>query len=196
MHDMIERAGVTDSVAPANTGVSEPSYSVHSIHMVRTAMTNHLALSQMADQKANILMGANFLVFTLSVSEFSKGNHQFALLVLVFTAFISAMLAMVAVVPKTAPPSLAADEDINLLFFGVFTGFPQEEFVSRVLHRAQSDHTVLSTMLRDIYQNGSVLQRKKYRFLAYAFNTFRVGLVLAFALFLIENRALVVGVLD
>jgi len=195
MHDMVERAGMAKDAIPAMPASDDPDYSVHAIHMVRTAMTNHLALSQMADQKANILMGANFLVFTLAVSEFSRGNHQFALLVLVFTAFISAMLAMVAVVPKTAPPSLADDAHINLLFFGVFTGFPQEEFVERVLHRAQSDHTVLSTMLRDIYQNGSVLQKKKYRFLAYAFNTFRVGLVLAFALFLIENRAMVVGVL-
>ncbi|CCA91575.1 MULTISPECIES: Pycsar system effector family protein [unclassified Novosphingobium] len=162
------------------------TYSVHAIHMVRTAMTNHAVLSQMADHKANILMGVTFLVFTLSVSAFGGGNYRVSLLILVLSAFLSALFAMAAVTPKVTPPKLSDDELDNLLFFGVFTGLPQEEFIDRAMQRAETDGRVLSTMLRDIYQNGVVLQRKKYRYLSYAFRTFRIGLVLAFAAFVLE----------
>jgi len=36
---------------------------------VRTALQANLTLSQMADQKASILMGATFVVFTLAVGQ-------------------------------------------------------------------------------------------------------------------------------
>lgn len=181
--------------APAST-VSEASpaahpddtaYSVNAIHMVRTALANHVALSAMADRKANILMGVTFLIFTLSVSAFSNGNYRIALLILLLSAFVSAMFAMAAVMPKTSPPKLADDELDNLLFFGVFTGLPQEEFVERMMRRCETDDLVLSTMLRDLHQNGMVLQRKKYRYLSLAFRTFRIGLVLSLIAFMLEN---------
>jgi hypothetical protein len=42
-------------------------------------------------------------------------------------------------------------------------------------------------MLRDIYQNGQVLQRKKYRLLGYAYRIFLVGLTVTLITFLIES---------
>lgn len=180
------KSGMTPSPSEPYDG---REYSVHAIHMMRTAMTNHVALSQMADHKANILMGVTFLVFTLSVSAFGGGDYRISLLILVLSAFVSAMFAMAAVMPKTAPPRLPDGEFDNLLFFGVFTGLEQEEFVDRLMARAETDGRVLSTMLRDIYQNGAVLQHKKYRYLSVAFSTFRIGLVLAFVAFVLENGA-------
>jgi hypothetical protein len=183
-----------EAVAPLDA-YDEGAYSVHAIHMVRTALTNHIALSQMADHKANILMGVTFLVFTLSVSAFGAGHFRIALLILVISAFVSAMFAMAAVMPKTAPPRLPDDELDNLLFFGVFTGLPQEEFVRRLMRRSETDGRVLSTMLRDLYQNGSVLQHRKYRYLSIAFRTFRIGLVLSLIAFILENGAEFVGLM-
>ena len=184
-HDADPVAGGSEFAAAAlHDGTA---YSMNAIHMVRTALTNHVALSAMADRKANILMGVTFLVFTLSVSAFSNGNYRIALLILVLSAFASAMFAMAAVMPKTSPPVLADDELDNLLFFGVFTGLQQEEFVERLMRRCETDGRVLSTMLRDLYQNGIVLQRKKYRYLSLAFQTFRIGLVLSLIAFILEN---------
>ncbi|PEQ10704.1 hypothetical protein B2G71_20965 [Novosphingobium sp. PC22D] len=167
--------------------------SVHAIHMARTAMTNHMALSQMADQKANILLGANFLAFTLAVGQAGAGQYSVALLVLALTAFVSALLAIVAVVPKTsirtADPHAAG---ANLLFFGTYTSLSQDEWIDRIMERSQTDGRVMMTMLRDVYQNGAVLRAKKYRYLGYAFNVFRLGLIIAFILFLWENREVIV----
>jgi hypothetical protein len=41
-------------------------------------------------------------------------------------------------------------------------------------------------MLHDIYQNGQVLQRKKYKFLAFAYKSFMIGLCLTAITFVIE----------
>ena len=41
-------------------------------------------------------------------------------------------------------------------------------------------------MLHDIYQNGHVLQRKKYKYLAYAYKTFMAGLTITAITFAIE----------
>ncbi len=41
--------------------------------MIRTTEIMTLQLGQMADQKANILMGATFVVFTLAVGQTTAG---------------------------------------------------------------------------------------------------------------------------
>lgn len=51
----------------------------------------------------------------------------------------------------------------------------------------ETDGRVFSTMLRDIHQNGMVLQNRKYKFLSYAFRTFQIGMSITFVVFLIES---------
>ena len=62
-----------------------------------------------------------------------------------------------------------------------------------MLQRLASDETVFRTMLRDIYQNGQVLQRKKYRFLGLAYRIFIAGLTLTLVTFLFESREALLG---
>lgn len=165
-------------------------YSVHAIHMVRSSMTVHMQLSQMADQKASLLMGATFVVFSIAVGQATSGSYKVSLLVLALSAFISAMYAVAAVVPKimAKPPEGSRP---NLLFFGVFAHLPEEEYIDRLMEASETDGRVLSTMLRDIHQNGMVLQHRKYRLLAYAFRTFQIGLTITFIVFLYESRDLI-----
>ena len=61
------------------------------------------------------------------------------------------------------------------------------QFISRMLDVLHTDEDVFRTMLRDIYQNGQVLQRKKYRFLGHAYRIFLAGLSLTLVVFLIEH---------
>ncbi len=59
------------------------------------------------------------------------------------------------------------------------TGVPRHtEFADSVINRLTNDEDVYRTMLKDIYQNGQVLQRKKYRYLGFAYRAFLVGLTL------------------
>ncbi len=65
------------------------------IHALRTAQTIHLQLSQMADQKASILMGATFLIFTIAIGQARGGMvPPLPLAILGGFAFVSAILAV------------------------------------------------------------------------------------------------------
>jgi hypothetical protein len=175
--------------APHDTPAALPNFTVHAIHLVRTTTQVNLALSQMADQKASILMGATFVVFTIAVGQAGKGNFPIALMVLAISAFLSAMFAVAAILPSIRPPAASSDDD-NILFFGVFTQLDEDDFARQVLSRLGSDEQVFRTMLRDIYQNGQVLQRKKYRYLGLAYRIFLAGLTVTLIMFLIESREL------
>ena len=45
----------------------------NAIHLLRTAVQTNMQLSQMADQKANMLIGASMVIFTLSVAQLRSG---------------------------------------------------------------------------------------------------------------------------
>ncbi len=168
-------------VPKAAPSVPSPSgYSNHAIHLVRTTQQINLMLSQMADTKASILMGATFLVFTVSVGQATNGTLPLALAVLALFAFVSAMCAVFAVLPAVSSPTSARlnDGKPNKLFFGYFTHMDEDEWTESILAELRADETVFRTMLHDVYQNGQVLQRKKYKYLAYAYKSFMTGLVL------------------
>lgn len=163
------------------------NFSVHAVHLIRTTQQINVALSQMADQKASILMGATFLVFTISIGQVRAGGFALPLMILAFFSFISALLAVYAVLPATGSPPT---EDRNILFFGTFTAMSETEFADAVIDRLEDDETLFRVMLRDIYQNGQVLQRKKYRFLGMAYRVFLLGLVLTIIAFMMTYLGL------
>ena len=53
----------------------------------------------------------------------------------------------------------------------------------------REDEDLFATMQRDVHQNGLTLAHRKYRFLAYAYRTFIVGLSVTFVVFIIDNGA-------
>jgi hypothetical protein len=167
---------------------SPSGYSNHAIHLVRTSQQINLALSQMADAKASILMGATFVVFTIAVGQARNGSVPWSLSVLALFAFISASCAVFAVLPSVGGPKSGKlnDGKPNKLFFGYFVHMPEEEWVDSILGELHADETIFRTMLHDIYQNGQVLQRKKYRYLSYAYRIFMVGLTLTLVTFVAE----------
>jgi Family of unknown function (DUF5706) len=182
---------LTGEQAVTSTEAPPPrSFPPNGIHLVRTAQTMTLQLSQMADQKASILMGATFVVFTVAIGQAGRTGMPIALSVLALFAFISALLAVMAVLPRTTPHGAAAGS--NILFFGNFTRMSEDAFIAEMKQRLASDETMLETMLHDIHQNGMVLATRKYRFLALAYRSFIVGLTLTLIVFLVE-RAMVMG---
>ena len=158
------------------------------VHVLRTAQTMHLQLSQMADQKASILMGATFVIFTLALGQAKGGIPPLPLAVLGGFAFLSAILAVSVVMPSIRAPRGVAP--LNLLFFGSFTQLSEAEFVAALRERVASDHGSLEIMARDLYQNGQVLARKKYRLLGHAYRVLLAGLVASLGAVIWEVAAL------
>ena len=175
---------VADPDATA-TDVDPRAYSPQAIHMLRTVQNNTLKLSQMADQKASILMGATFLVFSMVVGRSLGGELSYPLAILAVFAFFSSLCAVMAVLPRVGgalPPGVRR----NMMFFGHFHDLDEEEWTRGVLAELHADERVFRLMLHDIYQNGQVLQHRKYRFLGYAYRLFVAGLVATLVTFVVE----------
>jgi ABC-type transport system involved in cytochrome bd biosynthesis fused ATPase/permease subunit len=167
-------------MTPTSAKTKEPAprtnpYVKDSIYLIRTSVQANIMLSQMADQKASILLGATFVVFTLVIGQAGKGEIALPLMILACFAFFSALCAVAVVMPSVKKVPKSA-ESSNLLFFGVFSQMGEKEFADTVLEELKDEERLFRLMLRDLYQNGQVLQRKKYRFLSYAYGLFLIGL--------------------
>jgi hypothetical protein len=162
------------------------TFSPNAAHLVRTVQQSHVQLSAMADQKASILMGATFVIFTITIGQAHGGNAPLPLLILGGAAFLSAVFAILAILPATHYRGVGAG---NLLFFGSFTQLAEAEWTERLIERLEGDDAIFRTMLHDLYQNGVVLERKKYRMLGWAYRIFLVGLTASFAAFVVQAFA-------
>ncbi len=112
------------------TSPGTPTYSAHAVHLMRTAQINTLTLSQMADQKASILLGVTFLVFSLTVSRSLVGDVQPSLILLAGFSFLSSLCAVMAVLPSVKKPT-QSDDLPNKLFFGHFADLNEDEWARR-----------------------------------------------------------------
>lgn len=155
-----------------------------SVHLLRTTMQAQYQLSQMADQKANMVLAASFVIFSVSISLGSTGARPLPLLVLGGAAFLAACLAVLAVLPSVKTPP-APKGPANILFFGSFTQLSEAEFVERLMEVAKDPVTSFEAFAHDIYQNGRVLALKKYRYLGWAYRILLGGLILALAAFVL-----------
>jgi hypothetical protein len=143
-------------------------------NMLVQAQATHVEFSAMADSKASILMGATFVVFSLTIGEMESNRISLPLLLLGAFSFAATVLSVLAILPEIGGKMTGKP---NLLFFGVFCRMKEEEFVDELVTTMRSEEQVYRMMARDLHQNGVVLQRHKYRWLKYAYRTFLVGIV-------------------
>lgn len=156
------------------------TYSMDSAHLLRTTAMIQYQLSQMADQKASLLLGITFVIFTIAVGQAKLAEPQPALLILGATAFLAALLTVMAVLPSVKP---GPNPERNLLFFGSFSRLSEDEYVERLLDICKDNQGIYEAFAHDIYQNGRVLAFKKYRLIGYAYRVMLVGLSLSFLAF-------------
>jgi hypothetical protein len=163
----------------------EKPFPANSIHVIRTAQTITVQLSAMADQKASILMGATFVIFTITIGQSHGQVPPLPLLILGAAAFAAAVCAVLAIIPAVGLGRRRGR--VNLLFFGSFAALDEEEFVSELVGKLRNEEEFYRLMARDMYQNGSVLARKKYRLLGYAYRIFLVGMTASLIAFVAER---------
>lgn len=156
-------------------GGRERKFGGDAIQAIRTASQAHYHLSAMADRKASMLMGASFVVFSISVTQAGKGTLPPAMLVLGVSAFLSSLIAAITVMPSIIGGKQLQGRR-NLMFFGGFADMSEEDYVEEMLDRLEDQPRFLEMVARDVYQNGQVLAHKKYRLLKIAYSIFIVGL--------------------
>jgi hypothetical protein len=151
--------------------------------MLRTTQQHHVALSTMADTKANIIITVSSIVLTLSLGRLDHVALRTSMLVLAGFTLLTLLLAILAVLPKYRPLRLQAGAPLprqfNLLFFGHFSELDRERFQREMARSLAADGSVYRTMVSDIHSLGSYLAHHKYRYLRLSYLSFLAGFVLA-----------------
>jgi hypothetical protein len=160
-------------------------FPANAAQVIRTAQTINVQFSAMADQKASILMGAAFVIFTITVSQSHGQTPPLPLLILGATAFAAAVCAVLAIVPAIGFGRRKGRS--NLLFFGSFASLDEEDYVAQMVATLRDEEESYRAMAHDMYQNGCVLARKKYRMLGYAYRIFLLGMTASLIAFIVER---------
>jgi|SRR6478735_7462684 hypothetical protein len=163
-------------------GLGNPDYEfpkeVH--NLVIAAHEGNWNLSEMADNKASILMGASFVVFSLSIGDVASGKASFPLLVLTLFSFAATVLGVLTVRPNRLRKFKLDPNNVNIMFFGSYANISREEYVEQMMKVLTSEEEVYKRLARDVYDHGCILRADKYRWLYWSYTLFLVGLVITF----------------
>jgi hypothetical protein len=163
-------------------GLGNPDYEfpkeVH--NLVIAAYEGNWNLSEMADNKASILMGASFVVFSLSIGDVASGKASFPLLVLTLFSFAATVLGVLTVRPNRLRKFKLDPNNVNIMFFGSYANISREEYVEQMMKVLTSEEEVYKRLARDVYDHGCILRADKYRWLYWSYTLFLVGLVITF----------------
>lgn len=137
-----------------------------------------ITLSEMADNKSSMLMGASFVVFSLSISDVSSGKAGLPLILLTAFSFMATVLGILTVRPGMMRRWNVTPETANLLYFGSFTNISREAYVEQAIKVMKSEEAVYRHMARSVYDHGFVLRKEKYRWLYWSYTFFLTGLIM------------------
>lgn len=163
-----------------NTGL-EQGVPIRSIQtFFRSNYRNHINLSAIADNKANIMISVNSILISVIISILSyhnlaSSNPKILLPVILF--LVSGLASLIFAI-LSARPKVTKEEPNkkNMAFFGNFVQLPIEEYEEVMDEVFQDSDLLVGNMKRDLYFLGVVLD-KKYRYLSISYNIFMVGFV-------------------
>jgi len=160
----------------------------------RSNYRNHINLSAIADNKANIMISVNSILISVLITFISYRNiaETQPMILLPTVLFLVTGLASLIFAVLSARPKVTAlngklakpeERKRNLVFFGNFVSLPLEEYEQAMDELFRDDKLLYGNMVRDLYQLGKVLD-KKYRFLTVSYNIFMLGFVATVGTFL------------
>jgi hypothetical protein len=159
--------------------------------MYRVTYQNHIALSQLADNKANMLISINGVIISVMIAIVTRlGEVSWSLLpvvLLIGGALISLAFAVAAARPRLGGSAVNLDQvrngTGNVLFFGQFTTMPLDDFLESLKALSKDPKLLRLHLGRQLYHMGESLTRK-YRWLQVAYLVFFVGMASATVAFI------------
>jgi len=154
-------------------------------------------LSDMADNKAHILITVNSIMLSLIVSLLLRrledhGNliiPTFILLIVSLTCVVVSILSTRPAIPKGEFTQEDMDnKKVNLLFFGNFYKMSLPSYTDGMIKVMNDKDFLYGTLITDVYSQGVVLGRK-YKLIRLAYNIFMFGLIAAVFAFVIAYAA-------
>lgn len=146
------------------------------IYVLRTTQQHHVMLGMIADQKANIVLGAFLIFITVTQSLLEKDtSYNMPLWFLSGFFTLAALFSLMVIAPRFRNKATLSDSN-NLLFFGSFVNMSQEEYIKHLNDNLQDNQQAHHMMMKDIYQLGQVLN-KKYKNLRYSYLSLAIGII-------------------
>ncbi|MEE9288521.1 MAG: Pycsar system effector family protein [Bacteroidota bacterium] len=156
--------------------------------MFRIAIPNHMQLSMMADQKANILITICAIILGLIIKYVFDPLLSYPAISMSLTCVVTILLAVFATMPKLSTELFKGEEaqsKPNLLFFGYFGQLPYDAYAEKMDRLLKNRPELIDSLLRDLHSLGTVLAKKKYKYLRYSYLAFTVGLVVTTVIFVV-----------
>ena len=153
----------------------------------RANYRNHINLSAIADNKANIMISVNAILLSVMISLLSYQNVAetkpmilMAVLIFFVTGLTSLIFAVLSARPKVTSLNnkVKNEKDIkkNIVFFGNFVHLDLDQYEEAMDAVFRDGELMYGNMVRDLYYLGKVLD-KKYKYLTTSYNIFMVGFV-------------------
>jgi hypothetical protein len=160
----------------------------------RANYRNHINLSAIADNKANIMISVNTILISVLITFLSYkniGETQPMILLPVIIFLVTGLASLTFAILSARPKVTMLNKNVknkttiqrNIIFFGNFVHMPLEDFESAMDAMLRDGELLYGNMTRDLYYLGKVLE-KKYRYLSISYNIFMVGFVATVAIFL------------
>ncbi|MEM9327299.1 MAG: Pycsar system effector family protein [Bacteroidota bacterium] len=163
--------------------------------MFRLTSKNHLELSAIADNKANIMISINALILSIMISVLFRKIEEYPHLtipsmILTLVCLVTIVIAIIATRPNVSKGKFTRDDiknkETNLLFFGNFHSMKLNDYEWAMKEMLKDANYLYSSLIRDIYYLGAVLGRK-YRLLRLCYTVFMFGFVAAVISFVIAE---------
>jgi hypothetical protein len=155
--------------------------------MLRLTSENHMRLSEMADNKANILISVNAIIISVILTVLIRKievDPQLKIPTMIFlaTSLATIVVSILATRPKITNGNFTKEDILNrktnLLFFGNFFRSQLDEYRWGMSTMMKDPEYLYGILVDDIYYLGVVLGRK-YRLVRIAYSIFMIGLVLS-----------------
>lgn len=159
--------------------------------MFRTALKNHMELSAIADNKANIMLSINALILSIVISAlFSKFDKHPELMIpsifMLVVCLATIVMATLSTKPKVTSGKFSTEDvknrKANLLFFGNFHKMELNDYEWGMKEIMKDKEYLYSSLIRDLHSLGVVLA-KKYTYLRLCYTVFMYGMIISVIIF-------------
>jgi predicted metal-dependent HD superfamily phosphohydrolase len=159
----------------------------------KTALRNHIDLSAIADNKANIMLSVNALIITVALPIIAEKVLQNRMLliptIILLTVCVTSMIYATLATRPIKMKGFVNQGDIklkksNLFFFGNFYKMSFEEYESGIFRVLKKPELLDNAITRDLFFLGKALG-KKYTNLRRCYNIFMFGIIISVVAFLV-----------
>lgn len=187
---------IPKALVKLNDSQKENSFSTDSTArtIFKTAIRNHIDLTNIGDQKANIMLSVNAIILTIGIPIYARYASEYRYLTVpAFIFMATCIITMIFAAYATKPSGMKGEIDMkelnagntDVFFFGNFYGIKQETY-KQLVRTVLSDRKLMDDgLINHLYFMGQSLGNK-YVYLRICYSVFIGGIILTVLAFIVS----------